>query len=157
MAQERQQLEQTRDQVQRASESMQEERVSQAAASGTRAERDFEELRNEFRRRAAGRFGEEVRQMRDDARELDRREQDLADRLKQVANPDQAEKSLREDGRRERIQQDLADQRKRLGDLTERMRQTIQDAEQTEPLLSERLYDAARNVQNQNPDRALQA
>src|SRR5262245_3265844 len=157
MAQERQQLEQTRDQVQRASESMQEERVSQAAASGTRAERDFEELRNEFRRRAAGRFGEEVRQMRDDARELDRREQDLAERLKQVANPDPAEKSLREDGKRERIQQDLADQRKRLGDLTERMRQTIQDAEQTEPLLSERLYDAARNVQNQNPERALQA
>jgi hypothetical protein len=157
MAQERQQLEQTRDQVQRASESMQEERVSQAAASGTRAERDFEELRNEFRRRAAGRFGEEVRQMRDDARELDRREQNLAERLKQVTNPDPAEKSLRDDGQRERIQQDLSDQRKRLGDLTERMRQTIQDAEQTEPLLSERLYDAARNVQNQNPDRALQA
>jgi hypothetical protein len=157
MAQERQQLDQTRDQVQRASESLQEERVSQAAASGTRAERDFEELRNEFRRRAAGRFGEEVRQMRDDARELDRREQDLAEQLKQAANPEPAEKSLREDGRRDRIQQDLAEQRKRLTDLTDRMRQTIQDAEQTEPLLSERLYDAVRDAQNQNLDRALQA
>ncbi len=156
MSEERQQLEQTREQVQRASESLQEERVTQAAASGTRAERDFEDLRNEFRRRAAGRFGEEVQQMRADARELDRREKELGERLKQAANPDPANKSLRDDGQRPRIQQDLADQRKRLADLTERMRQTIQEAEQTEPLLSERLYDAARNAQNKNVDKALQ-
>jgi len=37
------------------------------------------------------------------------------------------------------------------------MRETIQEAEQTEPLLSERLYDLARDVQNRNPGRALQA
>ena len=35
------------------------------------------------------------------------------------------------------------------------MRQTIQDAEQTEPLLSERLYEAVRNSQDQNIERAL--
>ena len=70
-------LQQARDQAQRASEALDQERVTQAAASGTRAEQNFEELRNEFRRRASGRFSEEMRQMREAARELDQREQDL--------------------------------------------------------------------------------
>ncbi|HMC09818.1 MAG TPA: hypothetical protein VKH44_00955, partial [Pirellulaceae bacterium] len=52
MANEREQLQQTREQVQRATEALDQERVTQAAASGTRAEQTFEELRNEFRRRA---------------------------------------------------------------------------------------------------------
>ena len=51
MSEERQQLEQTRDQVRRTSEALEQQQVTQAAASGTRAEREFEELRNEFRRR----------------------------------------------------------------------------------------------------------
>jgi hypothetical protein len=157
MADERQQLEQTRDQVQRASEALEEERVSLAAASGTRAARDFEELRNEFRRRAAGRFNDELQQMRQAARDLERREQDLGKRLKQVTNPDPGEKSLRDGGQREEAEKGIAEQRQRLSSLTEQMRQTIQEAEQTEPLLSERLYDAARNAQNNNLDRTLQA
>jgi hypothetical protein len=157
MADERQQLEQTRDQVQRASEALEEERVSLAAASGTRAARDFEELRNEFRRRAAGRFNDELQQMRQAARDLERREQDLGKRLKQVTNPDPGEKSLRDGGQREEVEKGIAEQRQRLSSLTEQMRQTIQEAEQTEPLLSERLYDAARNAQNNNLDRTLQA
>jgi hypothetical protein len=157
MAEERQQLEQTRDQVQRASEALEEERVSLAAASGTRAARDFEELRNEFRRRAAGRFNDEMQQMRQAARELERREQELGEKLQQVTNPDPGEKSLRDGGQREDVEKGLAEQRQRLSSLTEQMRQTIQEAEQTEPLLSERLYDAARNAQNKNLDRTLQA
>ena len=44
---------------------------------------------------------------------------------------------------RERIAQELGEQRQRLGALQDQMRDTIQEAEQTEPLLSERLYDAA--------------
>ena len=63
--------------MQRASEALEQERVTQAAASGTRAEQSFEELRNEFRRRASGRFNEEMQQMREAARELDQREQEL--------------------------------------------------------------------------------
>jgi hypothetical protein len=159
MANERQQLEQTRDQVQRASEALDQERVTQAAASGTRAEQDFEELRNEFRRRASGRFNEEMRQMREAARELDQREQDLSQRLSQALQPQEkgASKSLRESGEREKLADDLTQQRQRLSDLQEQMRQTIEDAEQTEPLLAERLYDAARNTQDQNVERALES
>src|SRR6185436_995789 len=132
---------------------------TQAAASGTRAEQTFEELRNEFRRRASGRFNDEMRQMREAARELDQREQDLNQRLNEAVQPQQkgASKSLRDTGERERIAEDLAEQRRRLEGIQEQMRKTIEEAEETEPLLAERLYDAARNAQDQNVERALEA
>lgn len=159
MAQEREQLQQTREQVQRASEALDQQRVTQAAASGTRAEQSFEELRNEFRRRASGRFSEEMRQMREAARELDEKEQQIKERLAQDSQPQSPEKgkSLRDTGEREGIVEELTQQRQRLGNLEERMRQTIQDAEQDEPLLAEKLYDAVRNAQDQNLERALEA
>jgi hypothetical protein len=158
MSDERQQLEQTREQVRRASESLEKQEISQAAASGSRAEREFEELRNEFRRRASNRFSEEMREMRDAARELDRREQQLGEQLAQpTQQQNQKAKSLRSEDNREQIMQGLAEQRQRLSGLLDRMKQTIQEAEQTEPLLSEKLYEAAREAQNQNTDRALDA
>jgi len=166
MAAERQQLEDTRDQVRRASDSMDQEQVSQAAAAGTRAQRDFEELRNEFRRRASGRFQEELREMRDTARELDENERRLAQRLSPERPPDAAPNSpghpgeftpLGGDDEREDLPDDFRRQQERLDELLQRMRQTVQEAEPTEPLLSQRLYDAARNAQEQNLDRALAA
>jgi hypothetical protein len=197
MAEERQQLEQTRDLVRRTSEALENEMVTQAAASGTRAEREFDELRNEFRRRASGRFNEQMRDMRDTARDLDRKEKELAERLSPSAssesqesevdrraarrqpaggskrdmtstsdddkkpttarNPDRAAKSLRDDNPGEQVAQGIAEQRQRLSNLVDRMKETIQEAEQTEPLLTERLYETARNVQDQAVDRILEA
>jgi hypothetical protein len=158
MSDERHQLEQTREQVRRTAEAIENEQVSQAAASGTRAEREFEELRNEFRRRASGRFNEQMRDMREAARELDKKEQEIAQKLAAPSGSDSAKKSLRDDeSRRDDVPRDIAEQRQRLTKLTEQMRETIQEAEQAEPLLSERLYEAARNAQDQNVDRALDA
>lgn len=157
MTEAREQLDQTRDQVRRASESLEQEQVTQAAASGTRAEKDFEELRNEFRRRASNRFNEEMRQMRDSARELDQKEQDLSQRLSEVNQESERNKSLREDGERDRIAQELSEQRQRLGGLLDQMRNTIQEAEETEPLLSEKLYETTRQAQDQKVERALEA
>ncbi len=157
MTEERQQLEQTREQVRRAAEALNNEQVTQAAASGTRAEQQFEDLRNEFRRRASGRFNEEMRQMREAAQELDQRQQDLSQRLNNEAQPQEKSKTLRDTGERQRIAEELSQQRQRLGNLQEQMRETIQQAEETEPLLSERLYDADRNLQQQEPERALES
>jgi hypothetical protein len=159
MSAEREQLQQAREQAQRASEALENERVTQAAASGTRVEQTFEELRNEFRRRASGQFNDDMRQMREAARELDQREQNLSQRLNEAVQPPQkgASKSLRDTGEREKIAEELAEQRQRLEGLQEQMRQTIEQAEETEPLLAERLYDAARNAQDLNVERALEA
>ena len=168
MAEERQQLEETREQVRRASEALEQEMVTQAAASGTRAEREFEELRNEFRRRNSGRFNEEMREMREAAQELDQRQQQVAERLEepnaqeQDQEPSKAKskakaKSLSDGGQQERAAEELAQQRERLANLREQMRQTIAEAEETEPLLTERLYEAARGAEERKLDQALQA
>lgn len=202
MSNERQQLEETRDQVRRASESLEKVQVTQAAAAGTRAEKDFEELRNEFRRRASNRFNEEMRDLRESARDLEREQKDLSQRLTEVTQPEKRNsvegaapaeprsaekddsakkdsagdspsrtapsrnsaaeskrtaKSLREDPREEELIKGLSEQKQKLSNLNERMKQTIQEAEETEPLLTERLYDAARNLQESKADRALDA
>ena len=172
MADERQQLEETREQVRRSSEALEQEMVTQAAASGTRAEREFEELRNEFRRRNSGRFNEEMREMREAAQELDERQQQVAERLADPDAPEQERgrerergqsqakskaKSLADDGQQQRAADELAQQRERLANLREQMRQTIAEAEETEPLLTERLYEAARGAEERKLDQALQA
>ena len=160
MAEERQQLEANARAGAAGVRGARRERVTQAAASGTRAEQNFEELRNEFRRRASGRFSEEMQQMREAARELDEREQAVwPAAVAEAASPQDKDKgkSLRDTGEREKIAEELSQQRQRLRGLEEQMRQTIEDAEQTEPLLAERLYDAARNAQDQNLERALEA
>ena len=179
MAEERQQLEETREQVRRSSEALEQEMVTQAAASGTRAEREFEELRNEFRRRNSGRFNEEMREMREAAQELDQRQQEVGERLAQQDSPDQNSeqpqeqadskskansaakskgkaKSLSDGNQQERTAEELAEQRQRLANLQEQMQQTIAEAEETEPLLTERLYEAARGVEERQLDQALQ-
>lgn len=157
MADERQQLQQARDQVQRASESLDQDKVTQAAASGTRAEREFDDLRNEFRRRASGRFNEEMREMREAARDLDQQEKKLSEQLTKATQPDPEKKTLRDEVPSEEIVKGLNDQKTKLSNLNERVKQTIQEAEETEPLLSERLNDAARNLMDQKVDRALEA
>ncbi len=157
MAEERQQLEQARDQVRRTSEALEKDQVTQAAASGTRAEKEFEELRNEFRRRASGRFNEELREMRDAARDLDQQEKKLSEQLAETAQPNPTKKSLRDDNRSEEIVQGLTEQKTKLSTLNERLKQTILDAEQTEPLLSEKLNDTARNLIDHKVERALEA
>jgi hypothetical protein len=185
MAEERQQLEETREQVRRSSEALEQEMVTQAAASGTRAEREFEDLRNEFRRRNSGRFNEEMRDMREAARELDQRQQQLGEQLAQNDDQQNAEqqnpreqkepqerdgdkgkakssskgkgksKSLSDGNDDERTAEELAQQRERLANLQEQMRQTIAEAEETEPLLTERLYEAARGVEERQLDQEL--
>jgi hypothetical protein len=188
MTNERQQLEQTREQVRRAAESLEQELVTQAAAAGTRAEKDFEELRNEFRRRASNRFNDELRQMRDAARELERQQQQLSRQLngepppptersqpasdraasrtadsKNDAQPAASpstrpdRKSLRDQNKTDDLVKGLTEQRERLSNLKEQMTRTIQEAEDSEPLLVERLYEAARNLEDQKVDRALEA
>ena len=157
MTEQRQQLEETRDQVRRASEALEENKVSQAAAAGTRAEQQFEDLREEFRRRAANRFQDEMQELRRDARTLEDDEKKIAERLKEQPKPQEGTPTLREpEPMRDDVAEDLARQRQRLGDLQERMKNTIGEAESAEPILSQRLYEAVRDVQDRKVDEALQ-
>ena len=92
--------------------------------------------------------------MRQSAQQLDERQQKIAEELKQAVEPEQ--KSLRDDGVREKLAEELSSQRERLGELQNQMRDTIQRAESSEPLLSERLYETARNAQDRKLDQVLE-
>lgn len=153
MADAREQLRDTRENVRRASEALREGRASRAMADGARAEREFNELRDEFRQRSARQFAEEMREMRADAERLDRNEGDLSTRLGQLTG--QEEKSLRGSSEREQIEQGLEQQKQEIDGLLERMQETVKQAEKPEPLLAEKLYDTARQTRHTRTDESL--
>lgn len=155
MAEPREQLDQTRENVRQASEALEEGRVSRALASGTRAENDLDELREEFRRRASGRFNEEMREMRDEAQKLDETEQQLSERLASLNDPKNRPASLRDTGDREELVTELEQQTERTKQLLDKMQETVIEAEETEPLLADQLYDAARKARQQELDATL--
>jgi hypothetical protein len=157
MSDEQQQLEEARENVRQSSEALQEGQVSHAITSGTRAQREFEELRDEFRRRSADRFEEQMREMRQQAQELDESEQRLAEEIGQMVDPSAEEKSLRNPDGPAELEDQFRQQQQDLESLLERMRDTVHEAEESEPLLAEELYDSARRAMQQNLDRALDA
>ena len=157
MADAQQQLDKARENARQSAEALKEGLVTQAAASGTRAEREFEELRDEFRKKASGRFNEEMKQMRQQAKELDDKEKELADKLADLTMPKEKSNSLRdpEDNSADQIREDIQKQKQDLNDLLDRVRQTVEDAEQSEPLLAEQLYDTFRETKQKGVERAL--
>lgn len=81
MADARQQLEKARDDVSKASESLEKGQVSDASAAGAKAGEKLTDLREQFRRSAAGQFSDSVNQLRQSARELDDRQKQLSQQL----------------------------------------------------------------------------
>src|SRR5262245_18364514 len=81
MAEDRQQLDQTRAEVQKAAESLEKEAVPQALASGTRARRELPLMRDDFRKRNSSQFSEEMRQMRSEARDLAQKQDEIGQKI----------------------------------------------------------------------------
>ncbi len=154
MAEASERLEETRENVRQASDALQQNDASEALTAGRRAEREFEEMRDEFREKAAGQFNEAVREMRNDAQELDQRQQDLSEKLDEMNQP-QDTTGLRGADDREEVEQELEGQRERLGELLEQMQETVEQAETAEPLLAQKLYDSFRRTHQRQTDRQL--
>jgi hypothetical protein len=155
MSEARQQVDQTRQQVREASDALREGQVSQAISSGTRAERELENLREDFRRRTANQFADAMSDLRDRARELSERQQQLGESLTELDTS--SRRSLRDAEARREVSRELTEQQGRLNDVLDRMRQVIEQAEHSEPLLSKQLYDAARQARADAPEKSLEA
>jgi hypothetical protein len=152
---ERQQLDQTRNEAQQASEAMQKEAASQALASGTRAARQLQQMRDEFRKKTSGQFNDEMRQMRSDARELAQNQQQLAEKLN--AEPAKNErKTLDGSSEREQLAQKFDQQHENLDQLTEKMKSVSEQAEAAEPLLARELYDTLRKTAQADTSKTLE-
>jgi hypothetical protein len=142
MAEERKQLEQTREDVQRAAEAAGQGAAAQAVASGTRAQRQLQDLRDQMRKENASQFSEDMREMRAQARELASKQEDISKKLE--GETPGGRKSLADSSDQKEMLAQLARQRERLTNLVERATQVSQQAETPEPLLSRQLYDTVR-------------
>lgn len=155
MANAREQLDQSRSRIRQSAEELEQGMVSTAITSATRAQRELEQMRDEFRRGTSSQFTEQMRNMRDQAQQLDRRERQIADQIRQQI--DSQRKTLTDSG----VNQDLADrigqQREGIEELIDQMKNVSEQAEASEPLLSRRLYDTLRSASTQNVGRTLDA
>lgn len=157
-----QKLEQTRENVREASEALDQNDASQALTSGKRAERQFEELRDEFRQQAAGQFDEAVKELREDARELEEQQKQIDEQLSPTSdNVSAASKpsdnpGLRPSDEQSNVGNAIERQRESLDELLEKMQETVAEAEEAEPLLAQKLYDSYRKAKQQRLAEKLQ-
>jgi hypothetical protein len=156
MSEASQQLTEARERVRQSSESLNQGQVQQAVSSGSRAQQDFEQLRDEFRKQTSGHFREAMREMQQEAQQLEEREQGIAQQIKELNDPTKKETSLRDTGTREKVANQLTEQQQQLEKLLQQMRDTIEQAEQPQPLLAEQLYNTAREAQQKDPGRGLE-
>jgi hypothetical protein len=154
MAEARQQLDQTRSEVQQAAEALERGEVSQALSSGTRAQRDLQQLRDDFRRQNSSQFADDMRELRSQARELAQQQEEIGQKLDALDDPTQR-KTLTDSKERQELASQLDGQKQRLDDLVKHATEVTQEAEPVEPLLSRQLYDTLRKA-TQDDARDLQ-
>lgn len=153
MAEANRQLEQTRDNVREATKALEEGMVSQALSQGSRAERDFQQLREDFRKKTANQFEDSMRQMQEQARELAEGQKKVAEKLDELTESQQ--RTLRDKGEQEQVAEQLRQTEQELKGLLEQMKEVVTQAESAEPLLSNQLYDSYRKVYQKKVDQAL--
>jgi hypothetical protein len=152
LAEERRKLDETRGDAQKAAEAMEQSSPSQALASGTRAARQLEQMRNDFRKKTSGRFNEEMREMRNDARELAEKQEQIAEQL--AAAPQR--RTLDSDGSQEQLARQFEQQQAALSEITKQMQRVSEEAEAAEPLLAKELYDTLRKTAQAGTEKKLE-
>ncbi len=145
MAEARQQLDQTRAEVQQASEAMQQGDVAQAVSSGTRAQRDLQQMRDDFRKQSSSQFAEDMRELRSQARELAQEQAKIGEQLDALNGPTQR-KTLTDADERKELATKLDGQKQRMDELVKHATEVTQRSEPVEPLLSRQLYDTLRKA-----------
>lgn len=150
MAEAREQLEQTREQVMDAAEKLKQQQLADAANAATRAQRELEDMQEDFKQKTAKRFSDEMKQVRQQAREIAEAQKQISESLENQKTPQESgdtsatlEKML--DG--SQVARQLEEQGTRVNDLLENMRRISEQAEGSNPLLHRRLYEAVRNAQ----------
>jgi archaellum component FlaC len=128
--------------MQRAAEAASQGAASQALASGTRAQRQLQDMREQLRKENSSQFSEDMRQMRAEARDLARQQGDIVQKMQDENRA--AHKALSDSGDRKDLVDRLARQQQRLTNLVDRATQISQEAETAEPVLSRQLYDTMR-------------
>jgi hypothetical protein len=153
MADARQRLEESRSQIRDSAEAMEQGQLSRAQTSATRAQRQLDQMRQDLQRRTSSQFTEQMRDMRDQAQQLDQRQDEIAQQLEQEVNSRQ--KTLSGPPVGPELAQRVEQQRESMKNLLEEMKEVSDQSESSEPLLSRKLYDTLREASTGNTDTAL--
>lgn len=155
VAEAKQQLEQTRQHLVDTAEKLREGQLSQALASGTRAERELKQLQEDFRKQTAALFADAMRKLREEARQLAEREKQLGEQLSHL--DDQSRRTLRQSQENAQLQAEFQQQRQQAEELLEKAKQIVEQSEAPEPLLSRQLYETLRSSREAKLEQALNA
>ena len=154
MADARQRLDDSRSQIRDSAEAMEQGRLSQAQTGATRAQRQLEQMRQELQRRTSSQFADEMRDMRDQAQQLDQHEEQIAQEIEQQL--DARQKTLAGPNVGKELADQLGQQKESMKKLLDEMKNVSDQAETSEPLLSRKLYDTLRDASTGNTDQALE-
>jgi hypothetical protein len=155
MAEARRRLGESRSRIRQSAQELEQGMISRAITSATRAQRELEQTRDQFRRDTSSQFAEQMRDMRQRARELDERQQEIADEI--TEQTDSRQRRLADSNVANELAERIDRQREGIRELTDSIRDVSEQAETSEPLLSRRLYDTLRTASTENLDRALEA
>lgn len=150
MAEAKEQLEQTREQVMDAAEKLKQQQLADAANAATRAQRDLEAMQEDFKEKTAKRFSDEMKQVRQQAREVAENQKQISEALEnqKTGEPSNDTSSSLEkmlDG--SQVARQIEEQSGKVTELLENMRRISEQAEGNNPLLHRRLYETVRNAQ----------
>ncbi len=155
MGEEREKLAETREKIQEANEQLKNNELSEAANSATRAQQEMDELREDFRQRTSQRFAEELRELRQQARDLADGQEEIGEQFEDVPDPTNPFSEQNSEFDRMEVVQQLRDQKAELQKLLENMQQVSEQAEESEPVLSNSLYETVREARINGADEAL--
>lgn len=157
MAEEREKLEEIRENIREASEKLEEENLADAANSATRAQRELEEVEDEFRKKTSHQFAEEMKEIRQKARDLAETQEAISEALNEKA-PEGTNSGnyFERPEENAKLYEQLNEQQEKLANLIERMKEMSEEAEISEPLLSDKLYDAVREAMVNGVEESLE-
>ena len=158
MAEAREQLDQVREQVMDSAEKLREQQLADAANSATRAQRELEQMQEDFKQKTARRFTEEMRQLRQQAREVAEQQKQISESLENQKTPDpgQSTSTLEKMLDGSQVARKIEEQSGKVGELLENMRRISEQAEGNNPLLHRRLYESVRDAQTSGLEENLE-
>ena len=148
-------LDQARAETQRAAQELAGQSVSQALASGARAQQSLQNMRENLRRQTSSQFSSQMRQLQNQARDLAQKEEEIGRGLEALDHADH--KTLDNSGERQQLVQQIARQQGALTNLLADVQDVTEKAESAEPLLYEQLYDTLRRAGQMHTESILDA
>ena len=153
MAEAKDQLEKTREQVSEAVDQLKQEKLTDATNAATRAQRELEQMQEDFRQKTSKKFAEEMKQIRQQAQQAAEAQKKISENLE---NQKPADSDLSQSLQNQAQARQMAEQQENVEKLLNNMRQLSEQAEQSEPLLHKNLYDAVRKAQTSALEENLQ-